>query len=131
MAGEAESKSSLTCRLANAITPLGFNAVQFNFRSCSEEAPLLLSCKLYHAGLEEEVLALTRASAGQSIYVLGFSLGTNVLFNMLDNLSPVQTAEQLNRALSRLDRCPCRSFRLGASRHETEVSPVWFMRNGM
>jgi uncharacterized protein len=90
---EAGSKTSLTCRLANAITPLGFKAVLFNFRSCSEEAPIPLSCKTYHAGMYEDVLTLVRECRGQPIYLLGYSLGANVLFNLIGNLSIVQTAE--------------------------------------
>lgn len=85
---EAGGKTGLSCRIALALVEQGFKVVLFNFRSCAEEAPIPTTAKTYHAGFYDDVVTVLKRMTGQDIYLVGYSLGSNVLINLLGKLEP-------------------------------------------
>jgi uncharacterized protein len=80
------STSLLSLRLADTLATEGFKVVLVNLRGCSEEQPIPKSVKMYHAGFYDDVETVVRALKGQDVYIVGYSLGTAVLINMLGKL---------------------------------------------
>jgi uncharacterized protein len=80
------STSLLSLRLAETIADEGFKVVLVNFRGCADEQPIPKTFKMYHAGFYEDVETVVRALRGQDVYIVGYSLGTAVLINMLGEL---------------------------------------------
>lgn len=83
---EANSRSRLSARMAEAAVESKFKVVLMNFRSCAQTAPLPKSFKLYHAGFYDDVDTVLKAMRGQQIYVVGYSLGSSVMLNLLGRL---------------------------------------------
>lgn len=89
---ESCSTGTQTLRLANAFSNAGFKVLALNYRSCAADAKPPVTLKLYHAGFTEdaETVLLAIRNAARSInevpprvYVCGFSLGANILCNLL------------------------------------------------
>jgi len=89
-----ESSSTGVCslRLAYSLESSGFKVVALNYRSCQEPMTNPVTLKLYHAGFCEDVittLLAIRTAAGTSgqaaprVYLVGFSLGANIMCNFL------------------------------------------------
>lgn len=87
---EAGGKTALSCRIAQALIEKEFKVVLFNFRSCAEEARLPATAKTYHAGFFEDIVTVLHRMAGQEIYLVGYSLGSNVLINLLGRMDPAE-----------------------------------------
>lgn len=94
---EADSRGIVCKRIASAFVGCGFKVLLFNFRGCFEGEKLPRSCKSYHAGFYEDVVPVLRAAAVAKarIHLVGFSLGSNVMLNMLGDL-PAETLAEFN-----------------------------------
>lgn len=89
---ESSSTGVVTLRIADALLAAGFKVLAMNYRSCAADAGPPTSIRLYHAGFIDDVktvLTATRAAAEslgkqpRPIFIVGFSLGANVLCNLL------------------------------------------------
>jgi uncharacterized protein len=87
------STSLLSLRMAETIADEGFKVVLVNFRGCADEQPVPKTFKMYHAGFYEDVETVVRALQGQDVYIVGYSLGTAVLINMLGDLGSRASTE--------------------------------------
>lgn len=91
---EGSSNSQYVKGFANLFNINGFDVHAINFRSCGGELNLLPQS--YHSGYTDDLAFYlkTLASKYDSIYLLGFSLGGNVLLNYLSNSNdvPLQVA---------------------------------------
>lgn len=89
---ESNSTGVQTLRLVDSFSNAGFKVIALNYRSCAEDAKPPTTLKLYHAGFTEDVetVLLTIRNAATSlgavpprVYMCGFSLGANILCNVL------------------------------------------------
>jgi uncharacterized protein len=82
---EGSSQSKYVLGLLSELNRIGWQAVAMNFRSCSGE--INRQRRFYHSGettdLAWVVSRLTQMSPARPIYVVGFSLGGNVLLKWL------------------------------------------------
>jgi predicted alpha/beta-fold hydrolase len=84
---EGSSASGYMKSAARAVLEAGFTAHRFNLRSCGGTEPLARTG--YHSGLTCDLLAFLqrlRADAQAPIYVIGFSLGGNVVLKLAGEL---------------------------------------------
>lgn len=89
---ESSSTGVVSRRFSHAFESSGFKVVALNYRSCQEPMTSPVTLKLYHAGFCEDVittLLAIRTAAGTSgqavprVFLVGFSLGANILCNFL------------------------------------------------
>lgn len=82
---ESNSRAIICRRLTNALRRRGFKVYLLNYRACTGDTPRTL--RLYHAGFTEDAEQLLReirkADDSPPVYVCGFSLGGNILVNLL------------------------------------------------
>jgi uncharacterized protein len=85
---EAGSRAAQTRRIAAALAGAGFHTLLPNFRSCAAEAPLPASATAYHAGFFDDAVTVLRAlPPGVRVWLVGYSLGANVVVNLLGHLA--------------------------------------------
>lgn len=86
---EGSSESQYIKSFANIFSANGFDVHAMNFRSCGGELNLLPHA--YHSGFTTDLSFYVNSIASKydSIYLLGFSLGGNVLLNYLANNSQI------------------------------------------
>ncbi len=89
---ESCSSGAQTLRLADTFSKAGFKVIALNYRSCAANSKPPATLKLYHAGFTEDVetvlLAIRSAATSNGavpprVYMCGFSLGANILCNVL------------------------------------------------
>lgn len=89
---ESSSRGTITLRLADAIQKKGFKVVALNYRSCADDSGPPKTLRWYHAGFTEDVFTVLRAirdaaestaAARPKVVLAGFSMGSNVMLNVL------------------------------------------------
>ncbi len=85
--------------MVKAVNEAGFDALAWNFRSCSGEPNKLL--RSYHMGATEDlqlVVEYTLQSGNyQELYLVGFSMGGNISLNYIGK-QPAQLPEEIKKA---------------------------------
>jgi len=84
---EANSNSSLCIELAESYVSKGFDVACINFRGCSGEPNLTNGA--YHLGFTDDMkyfLSIISLGTNVPIYLVGFSLGANVILKLLGEL---------------------------------------------
>jgi predicted alpha/beta-fold hydrolase len=85
---EGDSQSAYMTEMATLANSQGFTVLAWNYRGCSDTDNL--SERMYHSGatsdLEEVLLAVKDLSPWQGIYLVGFSLGGNMLMKFIGEL---------------------------------------------
>ena len=81
---EGSTESRYMMGTAEKALEAGFNAIRVNYRNCGGTEHL--TSTLYHAGLTEDlrqiIAELTRRDGLSEIYLIGFSLGGNIVFKL-------------------------------------------------
>lgn len=89
---ESNSTGVQSLRLADAMLSAGFKVLAPNYRSCAADAGPPVTLRLYHAGFTDDVTTILdalRAAAEKAgkhpapVFLVGFSLGSNVMCNFL------------------------------------------------
>eukprot|EP00171_Calliarthron_tuberculosum_P013995 IDg13995t1 len=89
---ESNSTGVQSLRLSDALFSAGFKVLAPNYRSCAADAGPPATLRLYHAGFTEDIITVLTAvrtaanNAGKQpapVYLVGFSLGSNVMCNFL------------------------------------------------
>lgn len=86
---ESNSASPQTVRIGAALADANFAVALLNFRTCAPDAPPVPNtARAYHAGFYEDALAVLAAlHPSNRVYLVGFSLGANVVANLLGALA--------------------------------------------
>jgi predicted alpha/beta-fold hydrolase len=94
---EGDSQSAYMTEMATQAHRIGFTVLAWNYRGCSDTDNL--SERMYHSGatsdLEEVLLAIKDLSPWQGIYLVGFSLGGNMLMKFMGELETGKRSPQL------------------------------------
>lgn len=98
---EGSSQSAYMTEMATQAHKRGFTVLSWNFRGCSEIDNLTKG--MYHSGatsdLEEVILAIQNLRNWEAFYLVGFSLGGNMLMKFMGELGLGKRNTALNQHL--------------------------------
>lgn len=94
------SDSPYIQRIAKKLASIGFSVVRVNYRSCGRGLGLAKTC--FHAGLSDDIAEVVRfvreKFPTEELYLLGFSMGGNLLLKMLGEQP--QNSFNINKSLA-------------------------------